>query len=454
MEYHPYPYQRAAERWIYDHPAAGLFLDMGLGKTVITLTAIQNLIYDRLEVARALVIAPKRVAEDTWTREHRKWDHLTPLTISPILGAPSERRAALAKEADLYIIGRDNVKWLVETLGKDWPFDMIVIDELSSFKNPSSVRFKALRRVRPAATRVVGLTGTPSPNSLIDLWSQIYLLDMGERLEKTLTRFRNKYCNAVFKQTFTEYTITPDGGQAIMAAIDDICISMKARDYLDLPPVTFIDRHVRLGKKERAAYEEMAETFVLELGHQEVTAVNAAVLTGKLLQIANGAIYGENGKAQHLHDAKITALAELIEEARGEPVLVFYSFKSDLERIMAAFPEAVKLEGQEDIAAWNNGEIPILLTHPASAGHGLNLQDGGAVTIWFGLPWSLELYQQANARLHRQGQKKPVRIYHLIAEGTMDERVLAALQSKDETQEALMAAVRATVAEVRGRSTG
>ena len=363
----------------------------------------------------------------------------------PILGNPKQRNAALNTKADIHIISRDNVRWLVDTCKNKWPYDTIVIDELSSFKNAGSIRFKSLRKVRPYVDRVIGLTGTPVPNSYIDLWSQIFLLDRGERLEKTLTKFRQKYCQTITRPTFTEYKIRPESVKEIDTAIADICISMSAKDYLQLPPVTYIDRPVVLTIKEKAAYEEMAREAVLEYRDKTIMAVNAAAVTNKLLQIANGCVYDEEGRANTIHDQKLDELEQLIEEAAGQPVLVYYSFRSDLARIKGRFPQARMLDTDQDIKDWNEGKIPIFLAHPASAGHGLNLQDGGSVIIWFGLTWSLELYQQANARLNRQGQKKPVRIYHIIAKDTIDERVLKVLQMKDNNQAALLDHVKAEI---------
>ena len=414
---------------------------------MITMTAIEELIHDRFEITKVLVIAPKRVAEDTWTREAAKWDHLKGLTISPILGTAAQRTAALDADADLYVIGRDNVVWLVELLQKrrrGWPFDMIVIDELSSFKNPQAKRFRALRRAIPFAHRVVGLTGTPSPNGLMDLWSEIYLLDQGERLGRTIGWYRDEYFRPGMRNGYTVYKWEPRKGaqKEIEKRISDICVSMSAADYLQLPERIDNVIPVRLTDEERKAYDEMERDQLLQLGEDEtVVALNAAAVMSKLLQIANGAVYAEGGAVMRIHDEKAQALEEII-DTTGEPVLVFYSFRHDLETIQRRIPEARTLEGPEDIAAWNRGEIRVLLAHPASVGYGLNLQEGGHVIVWYGLTWSLELYQQANARLHRQGQERPVIVHHLITEGTVDEQVMKALQAKDTSQAALLAALK------------
>ena len=447
MQFKPHDYQKRAIGRILDQNSIGLFLDMGLGKTVITMTAIEELMHDRFEVSRVLVIAPKRVAEDTWTREAAKWDHLKGLTISPVLGTAAQRTAALDADADLYVIGRDNVVWLVELLQKrrnGWPFDMIVIDELSSFKNSQAKRFRALRRAIPFAHRVVGLTGTPSPNGLMDLWSEIYLLDQGERLGRTIGWYRDEYFRPGMRNGYTVYKWEPRKGaqKEIEKRISDICVSMSAADYLQLPERIDNVIPVRLTDEERKVYDEMERDQLLQLGEDEtVVALNAAAVMSKLLQIANGAVYAEGGAVMRIHDEKAQALEEII-DTTGEPVLVFYSFRHDLETIQRRIPEARTLEGPEDIAAWNRGEIRVLLAHPASVGYGLNLQEGGHVIVWYGLTWSLELYQQANARLHRQGQERPVIGHHLITEGTVDEQVMRALQSKDTSQAALLAALK------------
>ena len=447
MKYVPHKYQQLAEQHIYDVPRCGLFLEMGLGKTVVTLTAINNLIYDRFEISKVLVIAPLRVAEDTWSRESAKWDHLQHLRISKILGTPTQRRKAIAADADIYIINRENVVWLcneLSTVGDSWDFDAVVIDELSSFKSPKSQRFKALRKYITKSSHVIGLTGTPAPNGLIDLWSQIYLLDGGERLGRTVTGFRERYFvpGQRNQTTIFNYKPKPEAEKNIQDLISDICISMKAEDWLEMPERIDSIQSVRLSAKEMQDYEKFEREAYLQFLEGEVTAASAAALTGKLLQYSNGAMYLPDGDYVKTSEKKMDMLEELVEAANGKPVLVFYSFRHDLERIQAKFPKAVKLTDSKDIEAWNNGEISMLLAHPAGAGHGLNLQDGGCIIIWFGLTWSLELYQQANARLYRQGQKQAVIIHHLITEGTRDEDVLRSLQGKEDVQNTVMEALK------------
>lgn len=443
MKYIPHDYQTRAKDFILEHPKAGMLLEMGLGKTVITLTAIDVLINELFEVDRVLVIAPKRVAEDTWTREHAKWDHLRHLRVSKVLGSPEQRRRALAVDADIYVIGRDNVVWLVKQCRQDWPFDMVVIDELSSFKNPQAKRFRALKKVIPKASRVVGLTGTPSANGLMDLWAEIYLLDRGERLGHTLGAYREKYFRPGARNGYVVFKWEPLRGsrEKIEAAISDICISMSADDYLTLPKRIDNLIPVKLSPQEMKQYKTMEAEQLLHIDDEDVVALNAAAVMTKLLQIANGSVYSHEGNVVRLHDAKLEALLEII-DTTDSPVLIFYSYKHDLAAIKAAIPGARTLDGPEDIAEWNAGRVQVLLAHPASVGYGLNLQEGGHVIVWYGLNWSLELYQQANARLYRQGQDKPVIIHHLIAEGTVDEQVMRALQEKDMSQAALMAALK------------
>jgi SNF2 family DNA or RNA helicase len=443
MKYIPHDYQTRAKDFILEHPKAGMLLEMGLGKTVITLTAIDVLINELFEVDRVLVIAPKRVAEDTWTREHAKWDHLRHLRVSKVLGSPEQRRRALAVDADIYVIGRDNVVWLVEQCRQDWPFGMVVIDELSSFKNPQAKRFRALKKVIPKASRVVGLTGTPSANGLMDLWAEIYLLDRGERLGHTLGAYREKYFRPGARNGYVVFKWEPLRGsrEKIEAAISDICISMSADDYLTLPKRIDNLIPVKLSPQEMKQYKTMEAEQLLHIDDEDVVALNAAAVMTKLLQIANGSVYSHEGNVVRLHDAKLEALLEII-DTTDSPVLIFYSYKHDLAAIKAAIPGARTLDGPEDIAEWNAGRVQVLLAHPASVGYGLNLQEGGHVIVWYGLTWSLELYQQANARLYRQGQDKPVIIHHLIAEGTVDEQVMRALQEKDMSQAALMAALK------------
>lgn len=443
-------YQKAAVQHIIDHEAAGLFLDMGLGKTVSTLTAVNLLMNVYMEVTKVLVIAPKRVAEDTWTTECEKWEHLHGLRVSRVLGTEKKRKAALKADADIYVINRENVVWLVAQLKGWWPFDMIVIDELSSFKSNTAARFKALRQVRPMTSRVLGLTGTPAPNGLIDLWPQMYLLDMGERLEKTITAYRAKYFRPGRTNGQVVFDYKPNTGseEAIYKRISDICISMKAEDYLDLPDMIEIPVEVSMNERQMAQYEKFEEEQVLKLQEEgDISAVNAAALSNKLLQYANGAIYDTERNIHELHEAKLDALEEIVEAANGSPVLVFYSFRHDVARILKRLKlyHPKEIGGQEDIQAWNEGKIPVMLAHPASAGHGLNLQKGGHIMVWFGLPWSLELYQQANARLHRQGQSQPVRNYIIMTKGTMDADVRKALSGKTDRQDALMEAVKARI---------
>ncbi len=448
----PHAYQKVAIEKIIENPAYALLLDMGLGKTVSTLTAVDELKNDYFDVEKVLVIAPKRVAEDTWSREVAKWEHLRHLKISKVLGTEQQRRKALQKQADIYVINRENVEWLVSYYenGKTWPFDMIVIDELSSFKNPSSKRFRALRKVRTRTKRVVGLTGTPAPNSLIDLWSQIYLIDMGERLEKTFTKYKSKY----FKQDpYRVYHIELQEGseQQIYSKIDDICLSMKAKDYLkDLHEPVMNIVELKLSPKERELYDKLEKDSLLEFSDGDIVATTAAVLSNKLLQLSSGAAYNDKDGVQIIHSVKLDALEEIVEASQGKPVLVFYNYKHDVERIKKKFKQAKELDDSSTIEKWNNGEIEILLAHPASAGHGLNMQDGGHTIVWYGLNWSLELYMQANARLHRQGQKETVVVHHLVLKDSIDERVMSVLQGKEQQQEALMEAVKARMSEVLG----
>ena len=443
MKFIPHKYQDIAINKIYETPRAGLFLDMGLGKTVITLTAIEDLMNNQFEVNKVLVIAPLRVAEDTWSKESEKWDHLKHLKISKILGSQSERRKALAREADIYVINRENVVWLtneLSTIGNGWTFDMVVIDELSSFKSPKAQRFKALRKYITRSARVVGLTGTPAPNGLIDLWSQVYLLDGGERLGRTVTGFRERYFTPGQRNqtTIFNYKPKPEAEQSINEKIGDICISMKAEDWLDMPERIDNIQAVKLSGKEMKEYQDFERDSYIQFMEGEITAASAAALTNKLLQYSNGAVYLPDGDYVKTHDKKLDMLEELIDVSNGKPILCFYSYKHDLERIKKKFPFAKKLENSKDITDWNNGEIQLLLAHPAGAGHGLNLQAGGNIIVWFGLTWSLELYQQANARLYRQGQTQAVIIHHLITEGTVDEKVLESLQGKKDVQDDLL----------------
>lgn len=448
MNYTPHEYQKTAEEAIMRLPAVGLFLDMGLGKTVVTLTAINRLMYEELEVQRVLVIAPKRVAEDTWSRESGKWDHLRHLKLSKILGARKQREAALAEDADIYIINRENVKWLVEQCQqkRKWPFDMVVIDELSSFKSSKSQRFRALKKVTPLIRRIVGLTGTPTPNGLLDLWPQIYLLDRGQRLGKTISGYRERYFVPGMRNGYTVFNweLKEGADKVIREKIQDICVSMSADDYLSLPEKMSNVIPVKLSDSERKLYQTMEKEQILMLEDSEIVALTAGAVAGKLLQMANGAVYDQEGGCQLIHDRKLEALEEILDTTE-EPVLVFYNFQHDYERLAEHFRKLKPrtLEGEEDIRDWNEGQIRLLLAHPASIGHGLNIQDGGHIIIWFGLTWSLELYQQANARLYRQGQKQNVIIHHLVTEGTIDEQVMAALERKDAGQRALLDALKA-----------
>ena len=446
----PWRYQDLAIEFMIEKPACALFLDLGMGKTVCTLTAIDRLINDRYEVSKVLVVAPLRVAQDTWSREAGKWDHLKHLRISKMLGSEAERINGLAAEADIYVINRENVAWLVDEIGSRWPFDMVVIDELSSFKNPSAVRFKKLKKVRSKISRIVGLTGTPTPNGLLDLWPQIYLLDQGERLGKTMTGYKERYFEPDKRNRTVVFSWRLKAGadERIHELISDVCISMSSADYLELPDRIDVIDLVKLDDLALKKYRTMERDWLLELKGEPITAVSAAAVTNKLLQISNGGIYDENRQAVHVHTAKLDTLADLIEAANGSPVLVFYNFRFDEANLLKRFPEAVVLKGEKEISDWNKGRIPVLLAHPASAGHGLNLQDGGHQIIWYGMPWSLELYQQANGRLHRQGQQHPVVVHHLVCEGTMDEQVVRILNDKRQGQDALLEAVKARLEDV------
>jgi SNF2 family DNA or RNA helicase len=443
--YNPHEYQTHCTQFILENTSAGLFLDMGLGKSVITLTALVDLLHDRFEVSKVLVIAPLRVAGTTWLDEVRKWDHLQNLTLSKVLGSAKERTMALYKKTDIYTINRENVPWLVDFYKNDWPFDMVIIDELSSFKSPSAKRFKALKKVRHKIKRIVGLTGTPAPNGLLDIWSQIYLLDGGERLGRTFSGYRGRYFHPqkyINGGIPTDYALNDDAEDKIYDRISDICISMKALEYLKMPEIIFNKIEVALSEKEMSLYRKLERDLLLPLEESDVDAANAAVLSNKLLQMSGGAVYDEYGDVQHIHDRKLEALEDLIEAANGKPVLIYYGFRHEKDRIKKCF-EAEEINTSGDIAKWNKGDMAIALCHPASAGHGLNLQSGGCTIIWFGVTWSLELYQQANARLWRQGQKQTVIINHILTRQTIDERVMQALDNKDTGQKALIEAVKA-----------
>lgn len=443
MKFTPHPYQEYAIDYILERSAAGLFLEMGLGKTVITLTALS-----RLPMKRALVVAPLRVAQTVWAEEAAKWDHLKDLKVIKVLGTALERSTAMAREGNVYVINRENVQWLVENY--DWKFDVLVLDELSSFKNNSSQRFKALRRVRSRISRVYGLTGTPTSNGLLDLWSQIYLLDKGEALGTSLGGYRQRYFNPGRRNGHIvfDWTPKPEAAAAIYKRLDDFCMSMRAEDYLQLPERMENIIPVQLSRVARKNYLEMERTYLLEFKDTEINAANAAVVAGKLLQLSNGAIYDNDGGWHHVHDAKMDALEGIIEAHPGEPVLVYYLYRHDLERLQNRFPGARKLSSAADVNAWNEGKIPLLLAHPDSAGHGINLQAGGHLVVWFGLTWSLEKDQQANARIHRQGQQCPVIIHRLVAKDTIDEHVLKILSAKGNIQRGLIDAVKARIGEV------
>lgn len=447
-------YQVKAVDMIVNNFNCGLFLDCGLGKTVSTLTAIQEL-REIGFIDKVLIIAPKKVAQVTWKDEINNWEHLKGLRISVIDGTAAQRRAAMMADADIYTVSRDNVVWLVvEHGGVKLPYDMVVIDELSSFKNYASKRFKALRRVRKFIPRVVGLTGTPAPNGLIDLWAQMFLIDEGKRLGKTITSYRDRFFTAGRRNGDIVYqwdlkSPAEETEQKISDLIKDICISMSAEDYLKMPDKLMYYDRVKLSDKDFKAYKTFEREQVLEFieSGETITAASAAALSNKLQQFANGAMYDADRKVLQLHDEKIEKLKELVEATNGQPVLIAYTFKHDLDNIMEALKEykPVKLEKPEQIADWNAGKINVLVTHPASAGHGLNLQKGGHIMIWYGLTWALELYQQFNARLYRQGQKKPVSIHHIIATDTVDEKIIKSLEGKDTTQRSLMDAIKEIV---------
>ena len=450
MKYKPHEYQSYATEFILSHPISAVFLEMGLGKSVITLSAIFDLCLDSFLVCKVLVIAPLRVARDTWPAEINKWDHLKGLSYSVAVGTEKERIDALKKPSTLYIINRENVDWLVHKSGIPFHFDMVVIDELSSFKSYGAKRFKSLLKVRPSVKRIVGLTGTPSSNGLMDLWAEFRILDLGQRLGRYISHYRNTYFKPDKRnaQIIFSYKPLPGAEEEIYKQISDITISMKSTDYLKMPEYVSNEVFVTLSDKEWKVYSEFKEEMVANLGDEEIDAVNAAVLSGKLLQMANGAVYDSENKAHVIHEKKLDALEDLIEGANGKPVLVAYWYKHDLERIKERFPVR-QIQSSKDIEAWNDGKIPIAVIHPASAGHGLNLQSGGSTLIWFGLTWSLELYQQTNARLYRQGQKDTVIVHHIITKNTIDEDVLLALTKKEKTQDALIDAVKANLEVMR-----
>lgn len=447
MQYQPHNYQQLATAFIEEHPAAALLLGMGLGKTVITLTAIQDLLFDSFEAHRVLVIAPLRVARNTWSAEQAKWSHLCQLRLAVAVGTERQRRVALNSGADITVMNRENVDWLITRSGIKWQWDMVIIDELSSFKNHRAKRFTALMKIRPQVKRIVGLTGTPASNGLMDLWAQFRLLDLGERLGRYISRYRDKWFVPDKRGGMQVFTYKPKPGaeDEIYQAISDITLSMRTSDYLTLPSVTVTTTEVTMSGRERKVYDRLAAEMVVELGDAVIDAANAAVLAGKLTQLASGAIYTEAGDSIVVHGRKLDALEDLIEAANGNPVLVAYWWQHDLARIRERFPQARQLKTSADIEAWNDGEIPLGLIHPASAGHGLNLQQGGSILIWYSLTWSLELYQQTNARLYRQGQTKPVTITHIATKDSIDQRILWALESKNMTQSALIDAVAQTL---------
>ena len=450
MKYAPHNYQAYAIDYIESHPIATVFLDMGLGKTSITLTAIKNLLFDSFEVYKVLVIAPLRVARDTWTAEADKWDHLQSLICSVAVGSEAQRKAALMRKADIYIINRENVQWLIEESGLPFDYDMVVIDELSSFKNHNTKRFRSLMKVRPKVGRIVGLTGTPAPNGLMDLWAQFRLMDLGQRLGRFITQYRTDYFMPDKRngQIIYSYKPLPFAEEAIYNRISDITISMKATEHLQMPELISSEYKVQLSEEEQQKYDDLKQELVLSLGEAEITAANAASLSNKLSQMANGAIYDDSGETIYIHEQKLDALEDIIEAANGKPLLVAYWFKHDFERISTRLKELhipfSRLDDTDSIRRWNNGEIPVALIHPASAGHGLNLQSGGSTLVWFGLTWSLELYQQTVARLWRQGQTdSTVVVQHIVTKGTIDDRVIKALSHKEHTQTALIDAVKA-----------
>lgn len=450
MRYEPHEYQKFTAGYIEAHPVSAIFLDCGLGKTSITLTAVNDLMFDSFEIRRVLVIAPIRVASFSWPAEIEKWDHLKGIKYSVVVGTAAERLAALKRQADIYLINRENVQWLVTESGIPFDFDMVVVDELSSFKNHQTKRFRALMKVRPKVKRIVGLTGTPSSNGLMDLWAEFRLLDMGERLGRFIGQYRTSYFRPDKQngQVVFSYKPLPGAEKQIYGKISDITISMKSTDHLQMPELINSRYTVYLSEKEDSRYADLKKDLVLQLPDGEITAANAASLSGKLSQMANGAVYTDAGETVAVHERKLDALEDIIEAANGKPVLVAYWFRHDLERITERLQKLkipyTRLDTDGSIRKWNAGEIPVALIHPASAGHGLNLQSGGNTLVWFGLTWSLELYQQTVARLWRQGQaSETVVVQHIITKGTIDERIMKALSEKDTTQAALIDAVKA-----------
>ena len=444
MKYSPHNYQIYSTNFILNNPISAIFLECGLGKSVISLTAINDLMLDYFDVSRTLVIAPLRVANSTWPDEIKKWDHLKHLNYSVVIGSEKERLDALGKPAHIYLINRENVDWLITKSGIPWKFDMVVIDELSSFKSYQAKRFKSLLKVRPKLKRIVGLTGTPSSNGLMDLWAEFRLLDMGERLGRYITYYRQNFFIPDKRNQQMIFSYKPKDGaeKKIYSLISDITISMKSKDFLKMPECVMNEVIVTLSDKEQKLYDSLKQDMVLSLEENEIDAINAAALSNKLLQMSNGAVYNDDKESLHIHDRKLDALEDLIEGANGKPVLVAYWFKHDLEKIKDRF-DVREIKSAKDISDWNEGKIPVALIHPASAGHGLNLQAGGSTLIWFGLTWSLELYQQTNARLYRQGQDSTVVIHHILTKGTIDEDVMKALKAKEKIQDALIDSVKA-----------
>lgn len=453
MKYKPHEYQKFCIDYLLERPAAGLFLKPGMGKTSVALTAADRLLYDTFEAAKVLVIAPLRVAEDTWSRESAKWDHLQHLRVSRVLGSVKERRAALRADADIYCINRENVDWLVKVYGMNWPFDVVIIDELSSFRNPSARRFKALRRVRPLVKYLWGLTGTPRPRSLLDLWAQLYLLDQGERLGKTVTEYKRRYFNPGRRNGYVVYDWVPVDGaeEEIYTKISDICVSLETKGNVEMPELIETIRPVVLDPAAREMYDNMEREAVLPLEGAVIDAGSAAAVNGKLLQIAGGAVYDEDHQAHELHSAKLDILEDILEEAAGEPVMLTYRYQHERDRIMARFPQAVPLKDSDTIAAWNRGEIPLLLLHPAGAGHGLNLQDGGHIIVWYGPIYDLELWEQTIDRLYRQGQKHTTSVIVLVAEGTVEEDAMRSLDVKADGQASMMEAIKARLKKYAGK---
>lgn len=452
LNYEPHHYQRFATDFIEGNPVSAILLSMGLGKTVITLTAIYDLLFDYFSVGRVLVIAPLRVCTNVWKQETEKWEHLHRLRVSVAVGTERERLSALNADADIYVLNRENTQWLIEKSGVPFDFDMLVIDELSSFKNHQSKRFRALMKVRPKVKRVVGLTGTPSSNGLMDLWAQFRLLDMGQRLGRFIGQYRTDYLVPDKRngQVIFSYKPLPNAEKRIYEKIGDITISMKSTDHLQMPELLMVEHKVCLSESERERYDDLKRDLVVSLGGEEVTAANAAALSGKLSQMANGAVYTDNGDYAEIHERKLDELEDLIEQANGKPILVAYWFRHDKarieERLCKLHTPFARLAKEDSIDMWNRGELPVALIHPASAGHGLNLQAGGSALIWYGLTWSLELYQQTNARLWRQGQSAgTVVIHHILTKDTIDGQIMAALAKKDKTQSALIDAVKANL---------